>query len=72
VWCRLRCSGTQIIVGVWDRTFRVPEQRLPPDADTTAITDLPEGGRGLVIVRALSTAWGVTDHPCGSQVWAAL
>jgi two-component sensor histidine kinase len=32
--------------------------------------ELAPGGRGLRIVEALSTAWGVTDKVTGKSVWA--
>lgn len=31
-----------------------------------------EGGRGMQIVEALSSAWGVLDHPPGKIVWFEL
>lgn len=33
-------------------------------------TQLASSGRGLRIVQALSTAWGVTDNVTGKSVWA--
>lgn len=41
------------------------EQRRPqvPQPDDEA-----EGGRGLIIVDALASAWGVTDSPRGGKV----
>ncbi|MFC4885913.1 ATP-binding protein [Streptomyces beijiangensis] len=39
-----------------------PHPRLPGGDD--------EGGRGLVLVAALSLGWGVADRPYGKTVWA--
>jgi anti-sigma regulatory factor (Ser/Thr protein kinase) len=33
---------------------------------------LQEGGRGMVIVQAYATSWGVTSRPGGKTVWAQL
>lgn len=33
---------------------------------------LAEGGRGLALVDALATRWGVTANPYGKRVWAEL
>ncbi len=54
---RLRCC-------VHDSDPTHPRLRLPePDADT---------GRGLLLVAALSFAWGVEDEPTGKLVWFEL
>lgn len=34
--------------------------------------DEPEGGRGLLVVAALATDWGVTPRVIGKSVWAEL
>lgn len=34
--------------------------------------DLAEGGRGLVLIGVLSSAWGVDDTPGGKRVWAEI
>jgi anti-sigma regulatory factor (Ser/Thr protein kinase) len=53
-----------VLVLVWDGNSSKPQrQELPPDADS---------GRGLVLVEALSAAWGsfeLADEP-GKVVWA--
>lgn len=41
--------------------------RLIPAA--TEVDDLPEGGRGLALVAALSYRWGVIPHVIGKSVW---
>ncbi|MEV0257642.1 ATP-binding protein [Streptomyces sp. NPDC050732] len=42
---------------------RPEEQRGAPDA---------ESGRGLLLVEALASAWGVTERAVGKTVWAEL
>ena len=60
----LRESGALRIEVSDTRTERLPSQPDPgPDA---------ESGRGLFLVAALADAWGVTPHPVGKTVWAAV
>jgi hypothetical protein len=40
-----------------------PRRRDEPDAD---------GGRGVLIIEALSSGWGVHDHHGGKRVWVQL
>ena len=65
---RVNVDPPGIGIAVHDRgedTIEVPPD--PPDPGTP-------GGRGLQIVRALATAWGVTpsDPPPGKTVWFRL
>lgn len=41
-----------------------PRHPKAPAADHDA-----EGGRGMLIVAALASAWGVSDNPDGKTVW---
>ncbi|MBG0854095.1 ATP-binding protein [Streptomyces spinoverrucosus] len=59
----------RVLVAVVDRdAYRLPEVRTPaPDTD--------EGGRGLLLVAALSDRWGydrMGSRPWGKRVWAEL
>lgn len=73
IWCRLRRVGTGLLVEIWDRTFRapVPEQHARAD-DETDPAMLSEHGRGLILVGALSTNWGIRPHSAGCTVWARM
>ena len=51
----------RVLVAVGDRNLARPEQQ-PYSLDRT-------GGRGLVILRNLSDAWGVTIYEKGKSVW---
>lgn len=51
-----------VVVRVADRSDTPPRLRRSDDRLT--------GGRGLAIVAALSTDWGVLQSPSGKQVWA--
>ena len=53
-----------VTVRVADGSAVLPEVQ-EPDADA-------DGGRGLLIIEALSDAWGVEDHPGGKRVWVRL
>lgn len=74
VWCRVRRVGTQILIAVWDRAFRIPAQRRPPDDEEPSgdVDDLDENGRGLLIVEALTIGWGVAPRSTGCVVWALM
>jgi anti-sigma regulatory factor (Ser/Thr protein kinase) len=56
--------GGTLFVGVRDRLGGRPVVGEPDDAD--------EGGRGLLLVQALSRAWGVDEEDGGKVVWCAL
>jgi anti-sigma regulatory factor (Ser/Thr protein kinase) len=51
-----------VIVRVADLSADLPRQRDPDDAVT--------GGRGLAIVAAIASDWGVQRSSYGKQVWA--
>lgn len=62
---QLRIAGPSLYVEVWDGVPGVPEVR-PLDGDA-------EGGRGLRLVEALATRWGVCRPQAGGKVvWAEL
>jgi anti-sigma regulatory factor (Ser/Thr protein kinase) len=57
-------GGSQVRVGVEDLSSNHPQPGQPPvDA---------EHGRGLMLVDALSTAWGWDRTPTGKTVWFEL
>lgn len=68
VVCRLRSGERRLYVEVEDeaRGCTFPVRRTPAPASPR--------GRGLLLVEALSLAWGVMDAPqgCGRIVWAEL
>lgn len=69
---RLRLDPTKaaLRIEVSDaRGERLPDG--PTETDTPIETD-GEGGRGLLLVAALSLAWGVTERAVGKTVWAEL
>ena len=62
---RLLLFETSIVIEVWDHDRAAP---VPRD-----VTAGEEGGRGLLIVTALSTRWGCFAGPQGGKaVWAEL
>jgi hypothetical protein len=66
IWVRLHARGPTILTEVWDQAPGVPVLR---DADGKA-----ESGRGLMMVRELSGAWGwypLRRQP-GKCVWAEI
>ena len=58
---RLRCLPDRLVVEVSDTDPRPPRRLV---ADTTA-----EGGRGLTIISALASTWGVRFEGAGKVVW---
>jgi CheY-like chemotaxis protein len=58
-----RARGS-VRIEVTDRGEGTPEPQ-PQDG-------MAEGGRGLVLIGAMSTAWGVEDVPQGKKVWAEI
>lgn len=52
----------QVVLCVADSSSAPPRHR-DPDHD---------GGRGLALIEAFSTRWGVRDHQGGKQVWVEL
>jgi two-component sensor histidine kinase len=59
----LSSEGRAVLVEVWDGSDRMPE-RQEPDCDS-------EGGRGLLVVEALSEAHGAfrPEHASGKVLW---
>ncbi|MCW2715665.1 MAG: ATP-binding region ATPase domain protein [Frankiales bacterium] len=63
-------GAVRLTVDAGDDSLRVEvsddERRRP---ELTGVDDEAEGGRGMFIVDALSSAWGVQDVPGGKVVW---
>jgi anti-sigma regulatory factor (Ser/Thr protein kinase) len=62
VVARLRVSARVLRIEIWDNDPRPPVPALPDALD--------EGGRGLMLVAALATAWGHHPSASGKAVWA--
>ncbi|WP_367222457.1 ATP-binding protein [Streptomyces sp. 16-176A] len=65
--CRLtleRPAPDTVRVEVFDSSTARPTKRKPREVET--------GGRGLVLVEALATSWGVIRRSGGKTVWALL
>jgi anti-sigma regulatory factor (Ser/Thr protein kinase) len=61
----LRSDYKRLVIEVWDHSPREPRP-APADGKT-------EGGRGLLVVEALSTRWGYQRTGCSVKVvWAVL
>ena len=61
---RLRVAGETVYVEVADDDSRPPRMRDPDDDE--------DGGRGLHLVEALSTRWGVRTTRTGKVVWCEI
>lgn len=59
----LQAHEEHVTVAAADGSAVVPRRRDEPDSD---------GGRGVLIIEALSTRWGVHDHQGGKRVWIQL
>lgn len=60
----LTCDGGRLVVEVHDESSTPVAVRDGQPFDV--------GGRGLHLVDVLSQDWGVTEHPDGKSIWAAL
>jgi anti-sigma regulatory factor (Ser/Thr protein kinase) len=61
---RLRISTSSLLIEVRDEDTRPPVPARPDALD--------EGGRGLILVTALTAAWGHYPFPGGKVVWAEI
>jgi anti-sigma regulatory factor (Ser/Thr protein kinase) len=63
-------SAFEVIASEYDGTVHVEVRDAcasPPMPVSVKPTD--EHGRGIQLLRALSTEWGVVDNPAGKTVW---
>lgn len=60
----MRCTGTCLLLEVWDAN---PAQPVLQEPDPTA-----ESGRGLFLVEALSSRWGLQAADGGKVVWCEI
>lgn len=58
----VRAHDGRVTLGAADGSGVLPQRR---DADT-------DGGRGILLIEALSERWGVHDHEGGKRVWVEL
>lgn len=62
---QLRIVGARLYVEVWDRSTDTPVRKQPDDD--------AEGGRGLVLIEAMTEQWDVYQSEAGGKVvWAQL
>jgi hypothetical protein len=69
---RLSADYSRVLIEVWDADVRTPIRK---DSETDGMMDSEaEGGRGLILVSALSAHWGwnFTREPAGKVVWCEL
>jgi anti-sigma regulatory factor (Ser/Thr protein kinase) len=60
----LACDRASVTIHVWDASHEMPVRRdAAPDT---------EGGRGLLVVDALSTDWGAYPTDDGKMVWVTI
>jgi anti-sigma regulatory factor (Ser/Thr protein kinase) len=60
----LVCDQASVMIHVWDSSSQMPVRR---DAEPDS-----EGGRGLLVIDALSTDWGAYGKDRGKVVWAMI
>ena len=60
----LVCDQASVVIYVWDASSQMPVRR---DAGADS-----EGGRGLLVIDALSTHWGAYRKDRGKVVWAMI
>jgi len=60
----VRLTPDAIRIDVADQSAEIPSMRLAAEEDTS--------GRGLGLVEALATSWGVDERPGGKSVWFEL
>ena len=64
VTLKVEVEGTTVRIEVFDENPRVPVMSpCPPDATS---------GRGLALVTAMATAWGIENRGDGKVVWAEI
>lgn len=61
---RLRLSASSLLIETWDSDSHPPVPARPGELD--------EGGRGLMLVSALTAAWGHYGSAGGKVVWAEI
>lgn len=64
---RIASDRERVLVEVWDASEQRPAPRRPEPAELPA-----EGGRGLLLVAALSSDWGTYPSRPGKVVWAVV
>lgn len=72
VLLRLSSDSARVLVEVWDAD---PQPPAPKDLGEDGTPDRQEeGGRGLLLVAALSARWNwyLTEEPAGKVVWCVL
>lgn len=58
----VQARGATVTIGATDGSAAVPSRRDADDA----------GGRGLMLIEAVSGGWGVQKRPGGKRVWVRL
>ncbi|WEV29268.1 ATP-binding protein [Streptomyces sp. 71268] len=73
VWCHIQRTTDTVRLSVWGPPgTTVPSPRRSPEVSPGEVRALPESGRGLLIVAAMSRAWGTRMGRVNRLVWAEL